>query len=224
MPNSSRFPLRVLCLIAVLAIPMQPAIGAPSSAAKPPAAAAAKPTTAAVPAANPYEAVVPVEDESDKSRDKGLRLALIEVLRRVVGRSDAASSQVLSDASRLVQQYGFLRDEASGAVSFRAVFDPRGVEDALKAQGLPVFGLDSDVVEAWVVQVSGVRSADDYARVVQHLTRLRGVRRLDVAELGDQGMRLRMIVEGGMDRVVQLAEAGGVLRRDGAGNYVYTGR
>lgn len=217
-----------ICATLLLALPVPLALGAPPAPAAKPAppavpAAPVKPVPAAAPE-NPYAAVVPVDDESNASRDKGLRLALIEVLKRVVGRSDAATSEVLSDASRLVQQYAFLRDEATGAISFRAVFDPRSVDEALKAEGLPVFGVDADVVEAWIVQVRGLRNADDYARVLQHFTRIRGVRRLDVAELGEQGLRLRMIVEGGTDRAIQLAEAGGLLRSDGAGNYVLTGR
>lgn len=214
----------VLCAALLTATPAVFAATAPAAAAaRTIAPAVAKP--AAVVPENPYEAVVPVEDESNASRDKALRLALIEVLKRVVGRSDAATSSVLVRAPSLVQQYAFQRDETSAALSFRAVFDPSSVEDALKAEGLPVFGIDPGVVEAWTVQVRGLRNADDYARVLGHFGRIPGVRQLDVAEISEQGLRLRMIVEGGTDRALPLAEAGGLLRGDGTtGNYVFAGR
>lgn len=169
---------------------------------------------------NPYAAVVAVEDESDKSRDRGLRLALIEVLKRVVGRSDLATSGILSRASSLVQQYAFVRDEAGATVRFKAVFDRSSVDAALRAEGLPVFGVDPDLVEAWITEVHGLRDAGDYARVVQHFERIRGVRRVDVAGLHDSSLRLRMVVEGGTEPAARMAEAGGLLRGDGNGNYV----
>ncbi len=210
-------------ICATLLIVMLPAFAATAPVASKAVPAAAKP--AAVLPENPYEAVVPVDDESNASRDKALRLALIEVLKRVVGRSDAATSSVLARASSLVQQYAFQRDEATSALSFRAVFDQSSVEDAIKAEGLPVFGVDPGVVEAWIVQVRGLRSADDYARVLEHFGRIRGVRKVEVAEISEQGLRLRMIVEGGTDRAIQLAEAGGLLRGDGTtGIYVFAGR
>jgi hypothetical protein len=94
------------------------------------------------------------------------------------------------------------------------------VDNALRAQGLPVFGLNPDLVEAWIVQVRGLDSAGDYSRVVRHFTRIRGVRKVDVDELHDDVLRLRMIVEGGVDRAAQLAEADGLIARDETGAYV----
>lgn len=214
----------VICATLLIAMPAGFAATAPAAPAASKAAPLAPKPAAAVPE-NPYEAVVPVEDESNASRDKALRLALIEVLKRVVGRSDAATSSVLARATSLVQQYTFQRDEATSALSFRAVFDQSSVDDALKAEGLPIFGVDSGVVEAWIVQVRGLRTADDYARVLEHFGRIRGVRKVEVAEVSEQGVRLRMIVEGGTNRAIQLAEAGGLLRGDGTtGNYVFAGR
>lgn len=169
---------------------------------------------------NPYAAVVAVEDESDKSRDRGLRLALIEVLKRVVGRSDLATSGILSRASSLVQQYAFVRDEAGATIRFRAAFDPSAVDAALRADGLPVFGVDPDLVEAWITEVHGLRDAADYARVLQHFDRIRGVRRVDVDGLHDSSLRLRVVVEGGTEPAARMAEAGGLLRAEGNGNYV----
>lgn len=170
--------------------------------------------------ANPYEATVAVDDNSPSSRQKGLRVALIQVLQRVVGRSDSATSAVLARASSLVQYDAFQRDAASGEWRLRAIFDSRAVDAALKSQGLPVFGVDSDVVESWAVNVSGVRNAADYARVMRHFEALRGVRRVDLQELQDSQLSLRLVVEGGVSRLETLATADGLLREDGAGGYV----
>ena len=186
--------------------------------------AGSRPVVAQSPAAatpaNPYEAMVTVDDDSASSRQKGLRMALIQVLQRVVGRSDSATTSVLSRASSLVQYDSFQRDPASGKMQLRAIFDPRAVDAALKSQGLPVFGVDGCVVESWAVNVTGVRSAADYARVMRHFESLRGVRRVDLQALQDTQLSLSLVVEGGLTRLESLATADGLLREDGAGGYV----
>lgn len=174
---------------------------------------------------NPYGAIVPVEDESGTSRDKGLRMALILVLKGAVGRYDPATSPILALAPRLVQQYSFQRDETSGDLTFKAVFDPRAVNDALRGQGLPVFGLDSSVVETWVIQVAGLRTTADYSRVLRHFTKVRGVRSVDVDEVRDDRLQLRLVVEGGVQSAAMEAEKSGLIARDPAtGQYVLARR
>ena len=174
---------------------------------------------------NPYGALVPVEDESNASRDKGLRMALILVLKGAVGRYDPATSPILSLAPRLVQQYSFQPDEKTGDLMFKAVFDPRAVNDALRGQGLPVFGLDSSLIETWVIQVGGLRTTADYSRVLRHFTRVRGVRSVDVEEVRDDRLQLRMVVEGGVQMAALEAEKSGVITRDPTtGQYVLAGR
>lgn len=194
----------------------EPPVRAPQAPAKASVAATTPPPKALE---NPYLAIVPVDDESNKSRDKGLRLALIEVLRRAAGKQDYSFGPILANAASLVQSYSFQRDPSSAALSFRAAFDPTAVDNALKQQGLPVFGLKTDVVEAWVTDVHGLRDASDYARTLDHFSHLRGVRRLDVAEVRDGTVRLRMIVEGGVASAAELALAGGVVRADADGNH-----
>lgn len=173
---------------------------------------------------NPYGAVVPVEDESNASRDKGLRMALILVLKGAVGRYDPATSPILALAPRLVQQYSFVRDETSGDLMFKAVFDPRAVNDALRGQGLPVFGVDSSLVETWVIQVAGLRTTADYSRVLRHFTRVRGVRSVDVDEVREDRVQLRMVVEGGVQMASLEAEKSGLIERDASGQYVLARR
>ena len=173
---------------------------------------------------NPYGAIVPVEDESAASRDKGLRMALILVLKGAVGRYDPSTGPILSLASRLVQQYSFMRDETTGDLMFKAVFDSRAVNDALRGQGLPVFGIDSSLVETWVIQVAGLRTTGDYSRVLRHFMRVRGVRSVDVDEVRDDRVQLRMVVEGGVQTAAFEAEKSGVIARDPSGHYVLAQR
>ncbi len=173
---------------------------------------------------NPYGAIVPVEDESQKSRDNGLRMALVQVLKGAVGRYDERTAPILALAPRLVQQYSFVRDETGDALMFRAVFDPAGVDAALRSQGLPVFGINSSVIETWIVQVHGLRTTSDYSKVLRHFTRIKGVRTVDVDDLRDDTLQLRMVVEGGIALAAERAEKSGLIGRDDMGNYVLARR
>lgn len=224
-------------LLLAAAAPLRAADPAAAEPASAPTSRRASPATpvrtapAAAPAASgvvqapptqpedPFAAVVPVPDESDRSRDKGLRDALIAVLKRVAGRSDVAFSSILSRAPLLVQAYGFQKDPATQAVTFRATFDADGVQGALREEGLPVFGVDADIIEAWVVEVRGVSEGRQYARLLDYFASLRGVRRVDVDEVRTDALRLRMTVEGGVERVALIVAGGGVVRPQGPGTY-----
>ena len=173
---------------------------------------------------NPYGAIVQVEDESQKSRDLGIRTALAQVLKGAVGRYDERSAPILAQASRLVQQYSFVREEGNPSPMFRAVFDPGAVEAALRAEGLPVFGVNSSVIETWTVQVHGLRTTSDYSRVLRHFTRIKGERTVDVDDLRDDTLQLRMVVEGGIALAAERAEKSGLIGRDDTGNYVLAQR
>ena len=170
-----------------------------------------------------FEAVVTVDAESDRSRREGLRKALRLVLRRVVGRTEASTAAILERAEALVQQYQFLRDPGDGTIKFRAVFDPASVTAAVKEQGLPVFGLDPTLVDAWIVEVRGLRTAADYSQVFGLFNELSGVRRLEVSQLVEDRVRLRMIVEGGLERANLLVLSAGLIRQEGEGAYVFAG-
>lgn len=200
------------------ATPGNKAAAAPAAAATGSGAPAGAPAQPPQPE-NPFAAAVIVPDESDRSRDKGMRDALIEVLKRVSGKADVAFSEILSRANVLVQQYGFVKDAVTQDTIFRAAFDPSGVQDALREQGLPVFGVDADIIEAWVVDVQGVTASAEYARLLGYFGGIRGVRRVDVDEVREDGLRLRMTVEGGTERVAALVAGGGVVRETAPGMY-----
>ena len=172
---------------------------------------------------DPFVARVPVAYDSAATRDKALREALAQVLERVVGRPDPAFSSLLSNASRWAQQYGVVADEGETGLALSARFDDQAVQDALKARGLPVFGIDASLIEGWVLSIAGLRAAGDYSRVLDHLGSMRGVSRVDVEELREGMLRLRLTVEGGVAGVSEQVDRGNVLRKDGEGFYVFLG-
>lgn len=174
------------------------------------------------PTENPYAARVPATEQTDAARDRGLREALMTVLKRAAGRSDVAFSPILGRASQLVQRYGFEHD-ASGALFFSAAFDPRGIEAALRGQGLPVFGVEAGALEYAVVFVRNVRSASDYSRVMEQFGSFAGVTSVQVTEARDDLLSLRLIVPGGGTRLAQLIRGGGLLRAEADGSYSFAG-
>lgn len=172
---------------------------------------------------NPFGAMVPVDDDSNAQRAAALRIALITVIKEVAGSNDSSTSGLLSQADRLVQHYSYIIDEASQTMMLRAAFDAQSVKNELRALGLPIFGVSSEFVEAWIVEVRGIRTAEAYAGVKDHFSSLQGVRRVVVDELNDDHLRFRMIVEGGMRRAAEQAGNSGILREDGFGNFDYVG-
>lgn len=170
-----------------------------------------------------YQARVAVTEESDATRDRALREALMTVLKRAAGRSDVAFSPILGRASQLVQRYGFERDAASGELFFVAAFDPRAVDAALYGQALPAFGVTSGASENAQLLIRGVRGARDYSRVMEQLGGMAGVSGVQVAEVRDDLLLLRVTVQGGSERLLGQLRAGGVMRAEADGSYTVVG-
>ncbi len=205
--------LRLLCFVALLpaatgsvAVRAQDAVEAESAAA-----------------ADPFSARVPVADDSNATRDQALREALSRVLETVVGRKDPAFAPMLSRAPQWAQQYGLVSDSGESGLALVARFDEQAVKDALSARGLPVFGIDASMIEGWALQIAGVHAASDYSQLIDYLGSLRGVRRVEVEELRDDLLRLRLTVEGGVASVAAQVEDSRVVRREGEGFYVFVG-
>lgn len=111
---------------------------------------AALPATA-VPVRGLYEASVVVPDQSPQHRDPALRRALQSVLVRVTGQRDpVAAASVVERASVLVQGYGYEAAPTGTGLRLRAQFDPRAVDAALRALGLPVWGTNRLSHVVWI--------------------------------------------------------------------------
>ncbi len=72
--------------------------------------------------------------------------------------------------------------------------------------------LSSAPPEEIAAEVSGVRSANDYGRVLQYLTRLSGVKSVTVMGAQQDSLRILVTVQGGVTRLVQAVDAEKTLR------------
>ena len=107
---------------------------------------------AAVPVRGLYEASVPVPDQTAPARDPALKQALDAVLVRVTGLRTLPpqADAVRARASALVQGYGYEPAPSGTGLMLHAQFDPRAVEAALRAQGLPVWGANRPSHLFWI--------------------------------------------------------------------------
>lgn len=187
----------------------------------PPPAEDAAATAAAETPLGAYSAQVAVPDQSAASADNGLAQALQAVLFKVCGCSDPAVSTLLSQRRALVQSYGFQSDAATGALVVRADFDPQGVERALRAEGLPVFGVRPGTLEDVLLDVDGIRSPRAYAETLRYFRELPGVRSVQIEQLRDGVARLRVAVEGGAQRLRASGSPSAAVQRGYDGRYRY---
>lgn len=166
---------------------------------------------------NPYSASAPAADQSAGARAQGMRQTLSIVLARVSAQPAASYASLLERADNLVQQYGFEIDPATSKLMFKASFDKNGIDNALHAQGLPVFGVYAGTEEEIVTRISGIRTPRDYARTVNYLKGVAGVKRVAIDQFGRDQLLLRLRVEGGETRLSSALGSGSVLRRSADG-------
>jgi hypothetical protein len=149
----------------------------------------------------PYEAAVPVADQSAAARDPALREALRQVVARISGEAAAWSAEPLIDeAPRLVQHYGYRRD-ADNMLQLVAGFDGRAVEQRLKAQGLPVWGVYAAEAEDVLMQITGLDGSGAYVQVLALLRGLPGVQDVRPQHASGDTLELRVRAEGGAGRL-----------------------
>ncbi|HUR41848.1 MAG TPA: DUF2066 domain-containing protein [Verrucomicrobiae bacterium] len=111
--------------------------------------AAALPAVA-VPVRGLYDASVAVPDQGPAAREAALRRALALVLLKVTGQRDVSTISIADRASVLLQGYGYENAPSGQGLRLRAQFDPRAVDAALRAQGLPVWGANRLGTLAWI--------------------------------------------------------------------------
>ena len=178
-----------------------------------------------------YSGEAPVTSQSEAERAGALKSALAEVVIRlsndpgILARGDVA--RAVADADKYVLQYRYRRDngidEASGAATTRLVlvaeFDSSAVDRMLAGLGLAGAGaatpVDSTPVERQI-WISGIRSADDYARGMGYLARQSLVRQAWPLQARGDGILVRLSVAGGLDRWLETVDREGVLRVNSA--------
>ncbi|MEO7199547.1 MAG: DUF2066 domain-containing protein [Dokdonella sp.] len=174
-----------------------------------------------------YSGEAPVASQSEAERTEALKSALADVVMRISGdagvlsRSDVA--RAVADAGRYVLQYQYRRDvgtdPVSGALQVHttlvAQFDRNAVDQMLAALGLR--GAQSSVAfdptpsEA-KVWISGIGSAEDYARVLGYLDHHPMLREVRAMQARADGLLVRLTVIGGLPRFVEEVDGEGILR------------
>ncbi|WP_175497975.1 DUF2066 domain-containing protein [Dokdonella immobilis] len=178
-----------------------------------------------------YSGEAPVTSQSEAERAGALKSALADVVIRLSGDpgilARAEVAKAVADADKYVLQYRYRRDsgidETSGAATTRlmlvAEFDSSAVDRMLAGLGLAVAGaaapVDATPVERRI-WISGIHSAEDYARGMGYLARQSLVRQAWPLEARGDGILVRLSVAGGLDRWLAAVDGEGVLRVNSA--------
>jgi hypothetical protein len=164
--------------------------------------------------ADDYIANATVPDQTPTARDKGLRDALAIVLARAGGAqaTGARVAPLLLKPDVLVQQYDYGNND-KGDLQIIVTFDQAAVDNALKAQGLAVWGINAGPVDDVAISVSGIASPRAYARALSYLRAQSGMKTVAVTVLAANTMHLRVRNEGGAARLSGALSVGGVLKR-----------
>jgi hypothetical protein len=150
-----------------------------------------------------YTGEAPVNSQSDDERVEALKTALANVVIEqtgdsgVLARSDVAAA--VAKADRYVLEYRY-KPNAEGAGprwTLVAEFDSTAVDEMLQRLGLgPVSVGGTAPPEAApseaTVWIGGIRSAQDYARVMAYLARNNFVRTTDPLRARGEGMEVRL--------------------------------
>jgi hypothetical protein len=130
-----------------------------------------------------YEAVVPVSGRDQVAYRRGLSEALDQVATKALGSPGAASRLVsgVADPERLVQQFAYRQGEG-GSTLLWVRFDPRAVEEALRAEGVQAQGPERPVVLVWMVvqdqdhlSLVGADEGSDFQRALMAAAKRRGL-------------------------------------------------
>lgn len=169
-----------------------------------------------------YIGQVPVASQSEADTATGLSAALGQVLAKLTGDNAVLNrpgvAKAVAQPNRYVQQYRYAQDVAADAgqpqvhLSLVAQFDRAAVDKLLADLGLargagnadtgaaPAATVDTSP-QTFRVWVSGVNSAIDYARAVGTLARSDSVRSVQVEQARNDGVQLRVEVNGPLQRL-----------------------
>jgi hypothetical protein len=175
-----------------------------------------------------YTGEVPVATQADAERTEALKGALAQVIVRLSGDSAALTkpevAKAVANAERYVQQYQYAQEtvseggQAQTRLTLQAQFDREAVDQLLHDLGLARAGGDASAPalidakpQTFRLWVSGVRSAESYARLVGTLSRNELVRGVQAQQARGDGVELRVDVIGPLQRLLD-SLAGGPLR------------
>ena len=152
-----------------------------------------------------YTGEAPVESQSDDDRAEALKIALANVIidqtgdAGVLSRSDVAAQ--LAKADKYVLQFKYRQnpgaaDTGAPRLTLIAEFDAAAVDKMLQglnlqsagAAGAPIDATPSDAT----VWIGGIRSADDYARVIGYFAKSNLVKSTQPKQARGDGMLVRL--------------------------------
>lgn len=173
-----------------------------------------------------YTGQTPVNSQADGERAEALKSALAQVVIKLSGDSAALTrpgvAKAVAGAERYVQQYQYTQDVAADAgqpqsrLTLVAQFDRDAVDQLMRDLGLVHGGGDAAQPAAEVqsgtyrVWVSGVNSAEDYARIIGSLSRNELVRSVRAEQARGDGVQLKLDVNGPLPRLLESLNLGPV--------------
>jgi hypothetical protein len=186
--------------------------------------------TAGAGAGGLYTGQVPVGSQSDAERAEALKSALGQVVIRVCGDSGALAksdvAKAVADAERYVQQFSYQQEivteggQPQVRLTLVAQFDRDAVDQLLRNLGLlkdsapPPEG-QAAIAEAnpgsYRIWVAGVRSPQDYARLIGALSGNEFVREVQVELARGDGVQVRLTTATSLSRLLDNLSAGAVI-------------
>jgi len=168
-----------------------------------------------------YTGQVPIASQSEADTATALAAALGQVLVKLTGDNAVLNrpgvAKAVAQPNRYVQQYRYAQDVVADSGQMRlsliAQFDRAAVDKLLADLGLARGAGSADTTAApaavadtspqtFRVWISGVNSATDYARAVGTLTRSDSVRSVQVEQARNDGMQLRLEINGPLQHLL----------------------
>jgi hypothetical protein len=162
-----------------------------------------------------YSGEAPVTSQSEGDRNEALKIALAQVITKVSGDNAILTRPEVAKAvaapGRFVQQYEYRQDVVNdnGQPQVHLVLVAQFDRDAVDqlVGGAAKSGADATAVtetraQSYRVWVSGVASADDYARLIGTLSHNELVRAVQAEQARGDGVALRIDTVGPLQRVL----------------------
>ena len=185
----------------------------------------------AVAAPATYSGEAPVASQSEAERAEALKTALAAVVIRLSGDpgilANGKVAAAVAEAEKYVLQYRYQRGLAaedsaeveSASMILVAEFDSNAVDRMLAALGLgsanAAAAMDSTPTEQRI-WLSGIHSAEDYARGLGYLSKQSLVRQSRPLEARDDGLLVHLSLSSGLQRWLEVVDGEGVLRVNSA--------
>ncbi len=162
-----------------------------------------------------YSGEVPVNSQAETERNEALKTAFAQVITKVGGDNSiltrAEVAKAIAAPGRYVQQYQYRQDvvnengQPQAHLTLVAQFDRDAVDQLVG--GAARTGTDTTAAtetraQSYRVWVSGIASADDYARLVGTLSHNELVRAVQAEQARGDGVELRIDTVGPLQRVL----------------------